>query len=153
MTAVHPIKQRGATIAHALPVYGVLLGMLLLAACLLPARDAAAGIDLVRMEGVIGTQNAPGSVAQLTLAIGAKSIPFSVLTAQRISGMPASAPEIFSALGPGPPPLRVEGRDVMIGKLVDAPADTRVTITGNLDVGNAFLTLMDVEIGKSAGAQ
>jgi hypothetical protein len=86
-------------------------------------------------------------------ARGAKSVPLSVSSAQRISGVPASAPEIFSALGPGPPPIRVEGRDEATRKLTEAAPGTKVTITGNLDAGNAFLTLMEVEVAKSAGAE
>jgi len=138
------------------PVHGLCalgyLAMLLLVVT--AARSTAyAGIDLVRIEGVLGVSNAPGSVAQLTLAVGAKSVLLSVSSAQRISGMPASAPEIFSALGPGPPPIRVEGRDAATQKLTGAATGTTVTITGNLDAGNAFLTLMEVDVGKSAGAQ
>lgn len=113
----------------------------------------ADGFDLVRIQGVLGETSAPGSVAQLTLAVGAKSIPLSVSSAQRISGPPAMAPEIVSALGPGPPPIRVEGRADVTKKLTDAPAGTRVTITGDLDTANAFLTLMEVDRGNSAGAQ
>jgi len=148
MSLAHATNRRTRFIALALPLYGALV----LAAWLMPAQEATAGIDLVRMEGVLGVQNAPGNVAQLTLAIGTKSVALSVVTAQRISGAPAMAPEIFSALGPGPPPIRVEGRDEMTAKIVDAPAGTQVTITGNLDAGNAFLTLMEVELSKSAGA-
>lgn len=116
-------------------------------------RDARAGVDVVRMEGVIGDASTPGAVKQLTLAIGTKSVPFSVLSAQKVSGAPAQAPEIFSALGPGPPPVRVEGRDTATEKITSAAPGTRATIVGNFDAGNAFLTLMDVEIGKSAGAE
>ena len=119
---------------------------------LVPATTVA-GIDLVRMEGIVRTPNAPGSVAQLTLAIGTESVPFSVLTAQKISGNPAMAPEIFSALGPGPPPVRVEGRDEMLKKITGAEPGTRLTITGNLNAGSAFLTLMEVSTDASAGAK
>lgn len=124
-----------------------------LLAVAIACSPAHAGIDLVRIDGVLGETNAAGSVAQLTLAIGAKSVPLSVSSAQRISGIPASAPEIFSALGPGPPPIRVEGRDETTQKLTGAAPGTKVTITGNLDAGNAFLTLLEVEVVKSPGAE
>jgi hypothetical protein len=149
MLHARPIAHPRSRITHAL-VHAVLV---LAAVAALRHPAGAAGIDLVRMEGVLGQQNAPGSVAQLTLAVGKKSIPLSVSSAQRISGAPASAPEIFSALGPGPPPIRVEGRDGMTKKLADAPAGTRVTIIGNLDVATPYLTLLDVVVAKSAGAQ
>jgi hypothetical protein len=141
------MSRRGSRVARTLVCLVTLVG----AVAAIPAR--AAGIDLVRMEGVLGQQNAPGSVAQLTLALGDKSVAFSVSSAQRISGQPATAPEIFSALGPGPPPLRVEGRKGMTKKLSDAPPGTRATIIGNLDAATAFLTLMDVVLEKSAGAE
>jgi hypothetical protein len=131
---------------------GLALVVATLALITVPAPTVA-GIDLVRMEGVVRTSSAPGSVAQLTLAIGTESVPFSVLTAQKISGNPAMAPEIFSALGPGPPPLRIEGRDEMTKKITGAEPGTRLTITGNLNAGSAFFTLMEVSTDASAGAQ
>ena len=94
---------------------------------------------------MIGQSGLPDSVGDLTLAIGDKSLPYCVLKAQKISGSPATGPEIFSALGPGPPPLRVEGRDAAVAKITGASPGTRLVITGNLNAGNAFLTLMDVE--------
>jgi hypothetical protein len=124
-----------------------------IATVLLAPASAVAGISLVRMQGVIGTPDAPGSVGQVTLAIGTKSIPFNVISAQKISGEPAMAPEILSALGPGPPPIRVEGSDGTTKKLVDAPAGSQVTITGNLNFGTPLLTLMQVEVAESAGAK
>lgn len=136
---------------HGLRARGYLSVLLVVVAA--ASSTAHAGIDLVRIQGVLGVSNAPGSVAQLTLAVGAQSVRLSVSSAQRISGMPASAPEIFSALGPGPPPIRVEGRDEATQKLTGAAAGTTVTITGNLDAGNAFLTLLEVDVGKSAGAE
>lgn len=122
-----------------------LLGALVTAAITLAAAPSAAGFDVVRFDGIVGETRVPRSVGDLTLAIGAKSIPYSVLGAQKVTGVPATAPEIFSALGPGPPPLRVEGRDATVAKITDAKPGTRLVITGNLDVANAFLTLMDVE--------
>lgn len=147
MAQQRTILQRGSRSARAL-LYAAATTLLVTT---MGYAVRASGIDLVRMDGVLGETSAPGSVAQLTLAVGTKSIPLSVTRAQRISGVPASAPEIFSALGPGPPPVRVEGREAMTKKLTDAPVGTRVTITGNLDVANAFLTLMEVD--DSAGAQ
>lgn len=122
----------------------LLLAVLAAAIALTPARSAAA-FDVVRFDGVVGETRVPRSVGDLTLAIGARSIPYSVLGAQKVTGNPATAPEIFSALGPGPPPLRVEGRDATVAKITDAPPGTRLVIIGNLDLANAFLTLMDVE--------
>ena len=148
MNDPQPAIRRRSTVAIVARIY-----VLLALATLAPVPAALAGVNLVRMEGVLGVQNAPGSVAQLTLAIGTKTVQLSLLTAQRISGDPAMAPEIVSALGPGPPPIRVEGRAGMIKQIVDAPPDTRVTITGNLDTGIPFLTLMEVSVAKSAGAQ
>jgi len=130
----------------------VVLAVALASVVVAPAV-ARAGFSLVRMQGVLGATNVPGNVGQLTLAIGDKSIPFSVLSAQKISGDPAMAPEIFSALGPGPPPIRVEGRKGMTKKLVGAPSGTRVTIVGNLNTATPLWTLMDVVVDKSAGAQ
>jgi hypothetical protein len=109
------------------------------------ATPSLAGFDVVRFDGVIGASDVPNSVGVLTLAIGDKSVSYSVLTAQKITGNPAMAPEIFSALGPGPPPLRVEGREATVAKITGAKPGTRLTITGNLNAGNAFLTLMEVE--------
>jgi len=134
------------------PRAGRYLAVLLFAVCVWPPAHADA-FDLVRIDGVLGETKAAGSVAQLTLALGTRSIPLSVSSAQRISGPPASAPEIVSALGPGPPPIRVEGRDDVTKKLTDTPPGTRVTITGNLDTANAFLTLMEVGVPGSAGAK
>jgi hypothetical protein len=133
--------------------FGYFVVALAIVSGVLAPRSATAGISLVRMTGVLGAQNAPGNVGQLTLAIGAKSVPFSVLSAQRISGNPAMAPEIFSSLGPGPPPIRVQGRAGMTKKLIGSPAGTHVTIVGNLNPGTPLWTLMDVVVDKSAGAQ
>lgn len=104
-----------------------------------------AGFDVVRFDGIVGETAVTGSVGDLTLAIGKQSFAYSVLGAQKMTGNPATAPEIFSALGPGPPPLRVEGRAGAIARITGAKPGTRLTITGNLDAGNSFLTLMDVE--------
>lgn len=121
------------------------LGALLVAALTLTPAPGVAGLDVVRFDGIVGETGVARSVGDLTLAIGAKSISYSVLGARKVTGAPATAPEIFSALGPGPPPLRVEGRDATVAKITDAKPGTRLVITGNLDVANAFLTLMDVE--------
>ena len=126
---------------------------LALASIVCAPRSAAAQVNLVRMNGILGTQSAPGSAGQVTLAIGGKSVPFSVLSAQRISGDPAMAPEILSALGPGPPPIRVQGRRAMTTKLTGAPSGTKVTITGNLNAGTPLWVLMEVTVDKSAGAK
>lgn len=112
---------------------------------LLLATPSFAGLDVVRFDGIVGEKGVSGSVGDLTLAIGDKSVAYSVLQAQKMTGNPATGPEIFSALGPGPPPLRVEGRDGAVAKITGARPGTRLTITGNLNAGNSFLTLMDVE--------
>jgi hypothetical protein len=109
------------------------------------ATPCRAGFDVVRFDGVIGATGVANSVGVLTLAIGDKSVPYSVLSAQKISGDPAMAPEIFSALGPGPPPIRIQGREGMVAKITGATPGSRLTITGNLNAGNALLTLMQVE--------
>jgi len=109
------------------------------------AAQSRAAFDVVRFDGIVGETRVPHSVGDLTLAIGDKSIPFSVLRAQKITGNPATGPEIFSALGPGPPPLRVAGRDATVAKITEAKPGTRLTITGDLEAASAFLTLMDVE--------
>lgn len=118
---------------------------MLFLACLGHATPSVAGFDVVRFDGIVGESGLKDSVGDLTLAIGDKSIAYCVLKAQKISGNPATGPEIFSALGPGPPPLRVEGRDATVAKITGAKPGTRLVITGNLNAGNAFLTLMDVE--------
>jgi hypothetical protein len=110
----------------------------------------AGGVDLVRLDGILGTNDAPGTIVQTTLAIGSKSVPFSVLAAQRISGDPFNGPGVLLALGPGPPPIRIEGRDETVGRLMSAPPGTRAVLVGNLQVGMALLTLMSVEITPSA---
>lgn len=114
-------------------------------ACLSQATPARAGIDVVRFDGIIGETGLPGSVGDLTLAIGDKSVSYCALRAQKMTGDPATGPEIFSALGPGPPPLRIEGRDAVVAKITGAKPGTRLVITGNLNAGNAFLTLMSVD--------
>ena len=120
------------------------------ATCLAHATPCRAGFDVVRFEGVIGQSGLADSVGDLTLAIGDKSLSYCVLKAQKISGSPATGPEIFSALGPGPPPLRVEGRDATVAKITGASPGTRLVITGNLNAGNAFLTLMDVDAAPTS---
>jgi hypothetical protein len=135
------------TVTRALTVSAFVLAALALS----PGTSDA--IDLVRMEGLVRTPDAPGNVASLTLAIGDQSVPFSVLKAQKMSGNPATGPEIFSALGPGPPPLRIEGSDALVKQITDAKAGTRLTLTGNLDTANAFMTLMEVSAEPSAGAE
>lgn len=131
----HRARPRGRALA----------ALLFAAACLSLARPCLADLDVVRFDGIIGETGVPGNVGDLTLAIGDKSVPYSVLQAQKMTGNPATGPEIFSALGPGPPPLRIEGRDTAVAKITGAKPGTRVVITGNLNAGNAFLTLMSVE--------
>lgn len=126
-----------------------LAASLVVAALLSRAIPSFAGIDVVRFDGIIGETGVPSSVGDLTLAIGDKSVPYSVLQAQKMTGNPAMGPEIFSALGPGPPPLRVEGREETVAKITGATPGTRLMITGNLNAGNAFLTLMSVEVAPS----
>lgn len=133
--------------------FGYVVAALALASVVCAPRAANAQVNLVRMTGILGAQNAPGSAGQVTLAIGEKNIPFSVLSAQRISGDPAMAPEILSALGPGPPPIRVQGRRAMTKKLTAAPSGAKVTITGNLNAATPLWVLMEVTVDKSAGAQ
>ncbi|MEW6267945.1 MAG: hypothetical protein AB1689_01445 [Thermodesulfobacteriota bacterium] len=128
-----------------------LLALTLLASAQLARPPAVrAGIDLVRLDGVLGVTNPPGTMVQTTLSIGAKSVPFAALKAERISGDPFEGPGVLLALGPGPPPIRVEGRSETIDQLVSAPAGTRVVLIGNLNVGPALLTLMSVEVMPSA---
>jgi hypothetical protein len=148
------LKTKTTSSVHTGPLHLAYVVMALALASVVSAPSVArAGISLVRMQGVLGAQNVPGNVGQLTLAIGDKSIPFSVLSAQKISGAPAMAPEIFSALGPGPPPIRVEGRKGMIKKLVGAPSGTRVMIVGNLNAATPLWTLMEVVVDKATGAK
>jgi hypothetical protein len=130
-----------------------LLLVLAFAAALLAPAAARAQISLVRMQGVLGGDKVPGSFGTLTLSIGTKNVPFHVLSAQKISGSPAMAPEIFSALGPGPPPVRVQGRKGMTKKILSAPPGTHMTITGNLNFATPMWTLMQVSPDKSAGTQ
>src|SRR5690606_36058401 len=76
------------------------LGALLVAALTLTPAPGVAGLDVVRFDGIVGETGVARSVGDLTLAIGAKSISYSVLGARKVTGAPATAPEIFSALGP-----------------------------------------------------
>ncbi|HEY8515672.1 MAG TPA: hypothetical protein VIS07_09180 [Candidatus Binatia bacterium] len=130
-----------------------LLALLLLPLALIAGAPwpspAQAGVDLVRLEGVLRETNPPGTMVQTTLAVGDQSIPFAVYAARRISGDPFEGPGVLLALGPGPPPIRVEGRDETVGQLTSAAPGTRVSLTGSLNVGSAFLTLMSVEVVPS----
>jgi hypothetical protein len=150
--------------ARSRAVFGGVAGAVALALSLLDAPPAAGigggapfGINLVRLEGVLGAERAPGHIMQTLLLVGERQIPFSVVRAQRLSGAPENGVGILLPMGPGEPRIRVVGESAFIKPIESAPAGQSVTIIGNLIVGMRYLELMGVDLGglsePSPGAQ
>ncbi|HZR81953.1 MAG TPA: hypothetical protein VFD92_12715 [Candidatus Binatia bacterium] len=110
------------------------------------------GINLVRLRGVLGADRAPGHIMQTSLLVGDKTIPFSVVSAERISGVPEDGVGVLLPMGPGQPQIRAVGEPAFIKPLEDAPPGTEVTIIGNLITGMRYLELLGVDLPPSAGS-
>jgi hypothetical protein len=138
---------------------GAVAGALALALLAPPAAGIGAGapfgINLVRLEGVLGADRAPGHIMQTLLLVGERQIPFSVVRAQRLSGAPENGVGVLLPMGPGEPRIRVVGESAFMKPIETAPAGQSVTIIGNLIVGMRYLELMGVDLGSrpSTGAQ
>jgi hypothetical protein len=90
---------------------------------------------------------------QTILLVGSKEIPFSVVSAQRLSGAPENGVGVLLPMGPGQPRIRAVGDDTFLRPLAAAPAGTEVTIIGNLMVGMRYLEILGLDLPPSTGAQ
>lgn len=132
---------------------GLLVGLGVAAPPQRVPAQVVAGVNLVRLEGVLGETNVPGNMLQSTLIVGMKHLPFSVLAAQRLSGDPMNGPGILLATGTDQPVIRLVGRTELLRTVLDAPAGTRAVLVGNFSPGQSYLTLMTVELPESTGAK
>ena len=113
----------------------------------------AFGINLVRLEGVLGVRDAPTSLMDVTLLVGRREIPFSVLSARRMSGPPENGVGVLLPLGSSQPNIRLMGEPTFVDPIATAPPGTTVTLLGNLRIPTSVLELMGVDLPPSTGAK
>jgi hypothetical protein len=153
-----PTRSRRSARRLALVVAAGLLGLGVAGA--LDARRASAGIgagagsgiNLVRLTGVLGVDRAPDHIMQTVLLIGDRQIPFSVTSAQRMSGAPENGVGVLMPMGPGQPHIQVVGESAFVKPLAASPPGTPVTIIGNLITGMRYLELLGVDLPPSTGS-
>lgn len=133
-----PTRTR-ATLALAL--LGGLSGLIL------ASPGAAIGSpNVVQLRGVIGVDAESAAIGQLRLVHGDQSIPFAVVSAERVTGAPAEGPEVLQRLGPGTPPIQVVGDPKTLAPLLDAKTGTKLQIRGLLDDADRFLQLLEAKV-------
>jgi hypothetical protein len=108
------------------------------------ARDRCIGSpNVVQLRGIVGVDSESAAIGQLRLVHGDRSIPFAVVSAQRLTGEPAEGVEVLQRLGPGTPTIRVVGTAKTLAPLLDAKSGTTVDIRGLLDDADRYLQLLE----------
>jgi hypothetical protein len=109
-------------------------------------RGACVGApNVIAFRGIVGVDDESAAIGQLRLLHGDRTIPFAVVSAQRLSGAPAEGVEILQRLGPGVPRLRVVGSPRTLAPLLDAKPGATVELRGVLDDANRYFQLLDAE--------
>jgi len=109
-----------------------------------PDRGACVGTpNVVVLKGVVGGDAESGAIGKLHLVHGDRSIPFAVVSAQRVTGGPAEGVEVLKRLGPGVPQIRVVGTDAVLAPLLEAKSGTMLQLRGLLDDGTRYLQLLE----------
>jgi hypothetical protein len=125
-----------------------LLALAALYALMARPADAARGAcigspNVVQLRGIVGVDSESAAIGQLRLVHGDRSIPFAVVSAQRLTGEPAEGVEVLQRLGPGTPTIRVVGTAKTLAPLLDAKPGTTVDIRGLLDDADRYLQLLE----------
>jgi hypothetical protein len=133
------------------------LAALALAAALASPASARPGAcvgapNVVSLKGVVGVDDETAAIGQLRLVHGDRSIPFAVVSAQRLTGGPAEDLQVLQRLGPGVPQIRVVGTPKTLAPLLEAKPGTTVELRGVLDDANRYMQLLDAEDPASTPA-
>ena len=107
--------------------------------------------NVVLLKGVVGAEADTAAIGQLRLLHGDRSIPFAVISAQRLTGPPTPAVQILQRLGPGVPQLRVVGTEKALAPLLEAKSGSTVELRGVLDEADRFFQLLDAEAPAPQG--
>jgi hypothetical protein len=108
------------------------------------AREACIGSpNIVQLRGVVGVDSESAALGQLRLVHGERSIPFAVVSAQRVTGDPAEGVEVLKRLGPGTPRLLVVGAADTLAPLLDAKTGTKVDLRGVLDDADRYFQVLE----------
>jgi len=112
-----------------------------------------AGINLVRLEGILGVKHSPLGIMRSTLLIGEKKIPFSITSVRRISGVPANGVGVLLPIGTSQPTLRLIGEPEFLHPIESATAGTGMTLIGNLNVAHSYIEVLGVDLPPSTRAE
>jgi hypothetical protein len=140
-------------IAFLLP--GLAFAAALAASASLPVRaiGGGAGINLVRMEGVLGVKHSPQAIMRSTLLLGEKRIPFSIHSVRRISGVPENGVGVLLPIGSSRPTLRLVGEPSFLDPIEAASPGTGMTLIGDLNYANSYIVVMGVDLPPSTRAE
>ena len=122
-------------------------------ACSSSGDSAGGRSDAVRPSKALDVKHSPTEIMGSTLLIGEKKIPFSIQSAERISGVPEDGVGVLLPIGTSHPTLRLIGEPSFLHPIAAAPAGTTVTLIGNLNTADSYIELMGVDLPPSAGAQ
>jgi len=93
---------------------------------------ARGGLNFVKIKGLVGVKNAPGSLAQMVLDLDGKLLDFSVLDIRRTRGA-GEGRSLIDKLGLGvAPQLRVIGPSDLLQQITAAAPGTRLSLHGLL---------------------
>jgi hypothetical protein len=129
--------------ACSLRAVGLLASLSLAIAATAPSSGGVGMPNVVLLAGVVGVDHESAAIGQLRLMHGDRSIPFAVVSAQRLTGRPAPGVEILQRLGPGVPQVRVVGTPKALAPLLEAKPGSRIELRGVLDDANRYLQLLD----------
>jgi hypothetical protein len=123
--------------------------VVLLVSAFVPGSPASAqGLNLVKMKGLVGVKNSPGSLAQMTLEVDGKLYDFSVSDIRRTRGA-GEGRALIDRLGLGVvPQLRVIGPPGLLKQISTAAPGSHLTTTGVLSYDPPYYQLTSLKEGS-----
>ena len=140
-----------ASLARALRAFAFLASASLAIAATARPASGVGMPNVVLLKGVVGVDAESAAIGQLRLLHGDRSIPFAVISAQRLTGAPAPSVQILQRLGPGVPQVRVVGTPQTLAPLLEAKSGSTIELRGVLDDANRYLQLLDAEAPPAKG--
>ena len=107
--------------------------------------SGGAPFNVVKIDGVVGVTDTPDSLAQLTFSVATMDIPFVVVEVRRVNGA-GEGRSLLNGLGPGASPrVRVVGSPEVLGPLAALQRGSRVSVVGELSIGERLYRLLSVD--------